>query len=70
MPIRMMRNVRTGKLAVYDATLMADGRWEEVIEDGQPAAPKPSADDQVAVKDEVQVTLIKGGKNEGKQRKA
>jgi len=69
MPIRMMRNVRTGKVAVYDEALVADGRWVEV-KDEAPAAPKPSANDDVAVKDEVTVTLIKGTKGEGKQRKA
>jgi hypothetical protein len=70
MPIRMMRSVRTGKIAVYDEALIADGRWVEVKEEAAPAAPKPSANDDVAVKDEISVTLIKGTKDEGKRRKA
>lgn len=28
--MRQMRNVRTGKVAVYDADLIESGRWEEV----------------------------------------
>lgn len=70
MSIRMMRNVRTGKITIFDETLVADGRWEEIKDQAQPAAPKPSANDDVALKDEVKVTLIKGTKGEGKQRKA
>lgn len=69
MPTRLMRNIRTGKVAVYDEALIADGRWVEVKDDAAPA-PKPSANDDVAVKDEVTVTLTKGAKDEGKQRKA
>lgn len=60
--MRLMRNVRTGKTAVYDADLIESGKWEEVDK----AAPNPSAkgspDDEVSVKDEVKVTLIKGTK--------
>lgn len=70
MSIRMMRNVRTGKIAIFDESLVADGRWAEIKDEASPAAPKPSANDDVAVKDEVTVTLIKGAKGEGKQRKA
>lgn len=70
MSIRMMRSVRTGKIAIFDESLVADGRWVEIKDEAPPAAPKPSANDDVAVKDEVTVTLIKGAKGEGKQRKA
>lgn len=28
---RQMKNVRTGKLAAYDAELVESGRWEEFI---------------------------------------
>jgi hypothetical protein len=66
----MMRNIRTGKLAVYDSTLVEDGRWEEVVEPPKQAAPKPAANDNVAVMDEIKVTLTKGKSDEGKQRKA
>lgn len=70
MPTRLMRSVRTGKIAVYDEALIADGRWVEVKDEDAAPPPKPSANDDVAVKDEVTVTLIKGTKGEGKQRKA
>jgi hypothetical protein len=28
---RQMKNIRTGKIAVYDADLIEGGRWEEYI---------------------------------------
>lgn len=59
--MRLMRNVRTGKTAVYDADLIETGKWEEV-DKVAPPAPKGSSNDEVSVKDELQVTLIKGGK--------
>ena len=66
--MRQMRNVRTGKIAVYDADLIESGRWEEVV--GDVADKKPNADDEVSVKDEISVKLIKGAKRESKQPKA
>jgi hypothetical protein len=66
--MRQMKNTRTGKIAVYDADLIETGRWEEVT--AESAAKKPNADDEVSVKDEIAVTLIKGTKRESKQPKA
>lgn len=60
--MRQMKNTRTGKIAVYDADLIESGRWEEI--DAAQAAQKPRADDEVSVKDEVTVTLIKGDKKQ------
>ncbi len=69
--MRQMRNIRTGRVAVYDADLIESGRWEEVTASKPEPVPelKPSNNDDVLVKDEAVVTLIKG-KHEGKQRKA
>lgn len=40
--MRQMRNIRTGKIAVYDADLVESGRWE-LIEPTKASAPsKPS----------------------------
>jgi len=64
--MRQMRNLRTGKLAVYDADLVEGGNWEEVL----PAEKKKSpTDDKVGVTDEIQITVTRG-KDESKQRKA
>lgn len=60
--MRQMRNTRTGKIAVYDADLIETGRWEEVGAEPAPKADPKANDDEVSVKDELQVTLIKGGK--------
>jgi hypothetical protein len=70
--MRQMKNTRTGKVAVFDESLVATGRWVEVVEDEQPKQGRAAApaQDEVAVKDEVQVTLTKGKKHEGQQRKA
>ncbi len=38
---RQMRNVRTGKIAVFDADLVESGRWEEIVAE-QPKADKPA----------------------------
>lgn len=62
--MRQMRNTRTGKIAVYDADLIETGRWEELgAEDAPKQNPKPN-DDEVSVKDELKVTLIKGDKKQ------
>lgn len=37
--MRLMRRVRDGKVAVYDESSIASGRWEEVVE-RQPDPPK------------------------------
>ena len=64
--MRQMRNLRTGKLAVYDADLVEGGNWEEVL----PAEKKKGpTDDEVGVTDEIQITVTRG-KDESKQRKA
>ena len=67
--MRQMKNVRTGKIAVYDADLIETGRWEEVNGDAVEKKPK-GQNDEVSVKDEATVTLIKGAKRESKQPKA
>lgn len=65
--MRQMRNVRTGKLAVYDADLVESGKWEEVLP--AEAKKKSPTEDEVGVTDEIQITVTRG-KDEGKQRKA
>lgn len=67
--MQYMRNSRTGKIAVYDADLVETGRWELIGTAESVKPEKPSANDVVAVQDEVQITVTRG-KNEGKQRKA
>lgn len=67
--MRLMKNTRTGKIAVYDADLVETGRWEEFrkTDDEQPVqVPKQSGpDDAVAVQDEISITLVKGNEDEG-----
>jgi hypothetical protein len=67
--MQYMRHSRTGKIAVYDADLVETGRWELVGTAAAVEAKKPSANDAVAVQDEIQITVTRG-KNESKQRKA
>lgn len=66
--MRQMRNVRTGKVAVYDPDLIETGRWEEVHGD-QAKHPKGQVD-EVSVKDEISVKLIKGTKAKAAPPKA
>jgi hypothetical protein len=53
-----MRNLRTGRVASYDAELVAAGTWEEVI--SKQEKPKSPTQDEVAVKDEVKITITRG----------
>lgn len=53
-----MRNKRTGRLVVYDEKLLELG-YELVVEDQpKPKAKKPT-DDEVSVRDEIQIKLTK-----------
>ena len=55
-----MRNKRTGRIVVYDEKLLELGY--EVVEENQPAPKvKKPTDDEVSVKDEITVRLIKKG---------
>jgi hypothetical protein len=67
--MKHMRNIKTGRVAVYDAELVQSGRWEEVGAEPKVEAKKPGANDVVAVQDEVKITVTRG-KDESKQRKA
>jgi hypothetical protein len=53
---KLMRNVRTGKLAVYDRELVESGRWIEVTNE---PAPKKSVKDSLALKDELEVVITR-----------
>ena len=56
--MKLMKNVRTGKIAVYDADLIESGRWEVYVE--QTAAPKKPFDQEfLNAKDRVQITLTR-----------
>lgn len=69
MPMKQMRNKRTGKIAVYDAEIVAGGQWE-LVQDEQPAqSGKPFSNDQVAAKDTVEIS-VKRGSGESVKRKA
>lgn len=76
--MRMMRNTRSGKLAVYDAVIIAesDGRWVDAeAADAQAAQsqakPKgkgkkaPGFSETVGVTDEVKIEVFKEEKHEG-----
>lgn len=66
---KLMRHIRTGKIAVYDADLVEAGRWEAVDETpAPPADPQPPAKtrrgkggqvDNLAVQDTVSIVLKK-----------
>jgi len=59
--MKLMRNKRTGRTAVYDEALVASGNWEPHEE--QQAAPakkgKASSSDKVAVSDKLKVTVTR-----------
>jgi hypothetical protein len=59
--MKLMRNTRTGRQAVYDETLVATGNWELVEDAPKPTAkkPKPEKQDFVKAGDEVQITLTR-----------
>lgn len=75
--MRMMRNTRSGKLAVYDAAIIAEseGRWVDAeATDAQPAqvetkpkgkGKKPGFAEAAVVADEVQIKVFKEEKHEG-----
>jgi hypothetical protein len=67
--MKKMRNIKTGRVAVYDAELVQSGRWVELDSEPKVEAKKPGANDVVAVQDEVKITVTRG-KDESKQRKA
>jgi hypothetical protein len=50
-----MRNKRTGRTAVYDEKIVAEGNWEEVTED-----PKPFNEDDVKAQDEISISITRG----------
>jgi hypothetical protein len=65
-----MRNIHTGKIAVYDADLIEGGRWEAYSPEAESAkaetpkaastkakTPKPFDQDFIAAQDEVTITL-------------
>ena len=54
---KLMRNVRTGKTALYDRELVETGRWV-ALEDEKPVA-KPVQEDRLVVKDEVEVIITR-----------
>lgn len=67
--MRQMRNLRTGKVAVYDADLVESGRWEEIRvgqTDEQPKQKASGPADEVAVSDEISIVLFKETEDESK----
>lgn len=60
--MKMMRHKRTGRLVVYDASLLEMGTYE-VVENLPQQSPPPQkkrpTDDQVAMNDEIQIRLFK-----------
>jgi hypothetical protein len=54
---KMMRNLRTGKMAAYDAELVESGRWELVVEKPNKG---PFDSDAVTAKDIMSITLTRG----------
>lgn len=54
--MRQMRNIRTGKIAVYDADLVESGRWE-IYSPQEAAAPKPFDQEFLNTSESVQITL-------------
>jgi hypothetical protein len=61
-----MRNKRTGKTAVYDETIVAQGSWEPV--EAQTTSKSPTAD-QVKAGDTVEIS-VKKSNGESVKRKA
>jgi hypothetical protein len=58
--MKQMRNKRTGRLAVYDADLVAGGNWEAVETDQQPAqSGKPFSDDKAVATDTVEISVTR-----------
>jgi hypothetical protein len=53
--MKLMRNLRTGKVAGYDAELVEGGRWE-IIPEPTPQD-KPFDQDFINAKDAVHITL-------------
>lgn len=53
---KLMRNVRTGKLAVYDRELVETGRWIDLEEE---TAQKKLAEDTLVLKDEIEVVVTR-----------
>jgi hypothetical protein len=53
-----MRNKRTGRLVVYDEKLLELG-YELVVEDQPKPKSKKPTDDEVSLKDEIQIRLHK-----------
>jgi hypothetical protein len=54
----LMRNKRTGRLVVYDEKLLELG-YELVVEDQPKPKSKKPTDDEVSLKDEIQIRLHK-----------
>lgn len=52
--MRLMRNKRTGKTAVYDETIVAQGSWESV--EAQTASKSPTVD-KVKAGDTVEISV-------------
>lgn len=51
--MKLMRNIRTGKLVVYDESLLATGRFEEYVE------PPSVDDDEYLFSDSLSITIRK-----------
>lgn len=54
--MRQMRNIRTGKIAVYDADLVESGRWE-VYSPQEEARPKPFDQEFLNTSESVHIVL-------------
>lgn len=57
--MKLMRNTRTGRQAVYDEALVATGNWEPVEAAPKPTKKKPEKEDFVKAGDEVEITLTR-----------
>lgn len=64
--MRLMRNKRTGRTAVYDERVVAEGLWEEVVDTPES---KPFNEDDVKAADEVSISITRGG-DEGIEHQA
>lgn len=57
--MRQMRNIRTGKIAVYDADLVESGRWELYAPKEQASSAKPFDQEFLNASDEVSITVTR-----------